>query len=342
VSVIGACLLLLALDLLFREAPRPLAAGLALGLDSLVRPEMLLAAGILVAFAALALRRSIAARFAAGFVVAAAGWWIHQWRATGMPFFNLSSYGLIGTFGHRPEYTVYRDFDLTPDRWPATLRQELPHLWRKWTWFFPRACRHALTATGDATGWLLPIGAWLSLRDRRRAATIAWTLLAAIPLVTMTTAVPQTLYLMPFLGLYALAAARGFLALVAAWRPTRSPSAWVPALALLLAISILPALRTAAAEGRKEAELLARERRALARLAPPPPGTPRPVFTDRPDFVAWTTGRPALYVSIEEYRALYPSEGPAEADRSHGLPRLRDPAATWFHRGHWDGGEEAR
>jgi len=98
-----------------------------------------------------------------------------------------------------------------------------------------------------------------------------------------------------------------------------------------------------AIEGREDAALLAAERRALvplARAAADSP-TPRPIFSDRPDFVAWTTGRPALYVSREEYLALYPPDGPLEADRPHGLPRRRNPADTWFHADHWATGQHS-
>jgi hypothetical protein len=341
--VIGAGLMLIALEALFRDTPRPLLAGLVLGLAYLVRPEMLLAALILAGFATWSLRPAAGARLVAGFAVAAAAWWVHQWRASGMALFNLSSYGVIGTFGHRPEYTVFRDFDLTPDRWPATLRLELPHLWSKWITFFPRACRHAVTATGWTTGWLAPIGAWCALRDpERRGWALAGTLLALIPLATMTTAVPQKLYLMPFLGLYALAAAWGLASLMTTLRAARPARVWVPALALLLAVSILPTLHRATTEGRQEAALLADERRGLTTLAAATPPSSQLVFTDRPDFVAWTIGRPAVYVSREEYLALYPSAGPPEADRPHGLPRRREPADTWFHQGYWERGEEAR
>jgi hypothetical protein len=342
--MVGACLLMLTLDLLGRQAPLPLVAGLALGLAYLGRPEMLAAALVLAGFAAWSQGPSAGARFLGGFALVAGGWWVHQWRTSGMPFFNLSSYGLIGTFGTRPEYTVMRDFDLTPDRWPQTFRHELPGLWQKWAAFFPRACRHALMATGWTTGWLAPIGTWAWPRSGRTPAwAIACALVALIPLAMMTAAVPQKLYLMPSLGLYALAGARGLAALVA-WRPLRSPRVWIPALAVLLTAAIVPALRDAAIEGHREAELLADERRALVPLtaATADSANPRPIFSDRPDFVAWTTERPAIYVSLDEYRALYPAGGPLETVRPHGLPPRRDPAATWFHADHWSRGQTVR
>jgi hypothetical protein len=343
--VIGACLLLLALDLLGRDEPVPAAAGIALGLGYLVRPEMLPAAAILAAFTAVRVRPSAGVRLVIAFALVAGGWWIHQWRATGMPLFNLSSYGLIGTFGSRPEYTVMRDFDLTPDRWPQVLHHELPGLWRKWVAFLPRACRHGLTATGWSTGWCVPIGAWMWLRSKRaRAWTWACAILALLPIAMMTAAVPQKLYLVPFIGLYALAAARGFAAIVARAGAIRAPRLWVPALAILMLAALLPAARDAAREGLRERDLLASERSVLASLAATSPARASgvsPLFSDRADFVAWTTGRPTLYVSLDEYLALYPSDGPLDADRPHGLPRRREPLDTWFHAGHWAVGRHA-
>jgi hypothetical protein len=343
--VLGACLLLLALDLAGREEPLPLPAGAALGLAYLVRPEMLGAAVVLAGFAAWKSRRSDGVRLLAGFVLVTAGWWFHQWRASGMPLFNVSSYGLIGSYGSRPEYSVMRDFDLTPDRWSQTFRHALPQLWHKWIFFFPRACRHALTATGWTTGWLVLVGGWAWSRvERARAWMLACATVALIPIAMMTMAVPQELYLITFLGLYALAAGHGFVTLSRSWGPMRSPRAWIPALVVLTAVAIVPPLRMGAIEGRQDAALLAAERRALEPLArtAADAATPRPIFSDRADFVAWTTGRPALYVSREEYLALYPPDGPLEADRPHGLPRRRDPADTWFHADHWSTGEEIR
>ena len=339
--VLGGGLLMASLDLLVRERPRTMTAGLVLGLASLIRPEMLLAAPILAALAAIETRPSAPLRFALGFVVPAAGWWVHQWRTSGLPMFNLSSYTFVGSFGDRPEHAVLRDFDLTPDRWPTTFRSALPGLWRKWIEFLPRAAWHALAATGATTGWLAPWGAWLLLRrSALRPATVACATLALLPVATMTLALPVALYLVPFLGLYALAAASGVGSRVGEGAARRWPArAWAPVLALLVAASTGPDLARAMVEARSRARLLAAERRGLAASKATAATRARPMFSDRPDFTAWTTGRPVLYVSRREYEALYPASGPIEGERAHGLPPRRVPRDTWFHAGYWAVGD---
>jgi hypothetical protein len=334
--VLGACLLMLAFDLATREKPRPLAAGLTLGLTYLTRPEMILAAPVFVALAA-AIRPQAALALGVGFVAAAAGWWAHQAAATGMPMFNVSSYMLAGYFGSRPELSALRDYQITPDRWPQVLRDALPGLWVKWAAFLPRAARHALVATGWSTGWLAVVGAWVLWRgSEARRPAVAGALLALIPVATMTLAAPVPLYVVPFLGLYAWAAGRGAVTLLERWRPGAAGTARAAAVVVLLGfLASGPALRRAAEEGRLAAALLARERAALAEVATTPRGARRPMFSDRPGFASWTSGRPTLYTTREEYEALYPASGPVVAERPHGLPARRDSSDTWFHTGHW-------
>ena len=333
--VVGGNLLLLAVDLAVREAPRPLLAGFSLGLGYWVRPELLLAAPILAGLAGLR-GTSRAARLALGFAAPAGAWWWHQWAVSGMPLFNLSSYTLLGSTNAHPGHSVMRDFDLPSDRWPAALHAELPGLWRKWVAFSPRAARHAATALGATLGWLAPVGAWAMLRTReRRGPAMAGTLIALIPVATMTLALPVKLYLVPCLGLYAVAAARG-----AEWLLAQrgllpgDPRRWVAALGLVAALSSVPALLRVAREGRLAATLLAAERSGLESAAAEAKG-PRLMFSDRPDFVAWTTGRATLWMEREEYQRLYPPDGAADTLRRYGLPAGRDPAATWFHDGYW-------
>src|SRR6185503_10314204 len=119
-----------ALHLLLAPRVRPFASGVALGLTYLARPEMMLAAPVF----AIGARRGWAL-WLGGFVLAAAPWWMHQSLATGQPFFNLSSYLLIGYWA-RPELSPLRDFMLTPARWPDVLRETLPALPGKWASLF--------------------------------------------------------------------------------------------------------------------------------------------------------------------------------------------------------------
>jgi hypothetical protein len=336
--VVGGCLLLAACDLAWRERPRALWGGFSLGLCYLVRPEMLLAAPILAVSCG---GIGAAARFGAGFVLIAAGWWWHQWRAVGVPWFNLSSYTLLAFTPSWPEYSVLRSFDLTPDRWPAALRDALPDLWPKWLRNLPRAAWHALGTTGPTTGWLALVGVAAAARRLRRAWVGAAILVAAIPLAMWTLTQPVPLYAVSFLGLYAVAAGHGAVRLARRLGPPSAVSrhAWVALVALALAAT-LPALWRAGEEGRRTAALLVAERRELSALSGSAGRSV--VFSDRPDFVAWTTGRPALYVSRAEYERLYPAALPGEAGRPHGLPPERRPRDTWFHSGHWALGEQAR
>jgi hypothetical protein len=108
----------------------------------------------------------------------------------------------------------------------------------------------------------------------------------------------------------------------------------------------VPALQRGAREAREFAALLAVERAALASRVTPAatlprlttlglerpagvaPTTPRLMFSDTPDFVAWTTGRPTVWVTRDEYARL-PATGTAVSADS---PPARGTADdTWFH-----------
>jgi hypothetical protein len=341
--VLGALLFAVGFELATRERPRSFVAGLAVGLGYLVRPEMLVVAPILALVAGSAAGPRAIAAVLGGFAAMAGAWWVHHALIVGSPFFNLTSYTLIGYWGERPGTMVLRDFTLTIDRWPRTLVAELPGLWRKWVYMFPRALRHAAFAPTLTTGWLMLAGAAACLGNpatRRMAG--ASLLLALIPVAMMTLAYPQRLYVLPFLPLYAAAAAAGAHVL-SGWLPAgaRAPRVWVTLLGLLAVASAVPALRTATEDAVESRALLASERRALAAVTRRSGQPPRPMFSDRPDFVAWTTSRPTLLMTREEYERYYPLAGPHEADRGWGLPARRDPADTWFHDGHWARGARA-
>lgn len=322
---LGAWLLALALGQLARTRPHGLRAGLALGAGMLARPEFLFALPVLAVLAGGARRRFLAAA-----LLPLAPWLWHGWVHAGSPFFNLSGYLLVGYWGARPEISVMRDFAIPPRAWPQVLAGELANLPAKWLTFFPRALRRALTAPSAFTGWIAPLGTLLALQSPAgRPLALAGMALAMLPVGLMTVTLFDERYLVPFLPVFALAAARGAAETVEWLAPwTRRPRAWLTALALLLALTAVPALEAGRREGAAGRARLAAERAALAAFPPPAPGA-NPVFTDTPDFVAWTLRRPAVWVTKPEYEAL-----PAAADSSAvrpDRPARRADDATWFH-----------
>lgn len=333
----GAALLSVALDQTLRRQPRGWVAGLALGLGTLARPEFVYAAPIVFAISP-----GVRARFALAFVAIAAPWLWHAARATGQPFFNLSSYLLIGYWDGRPGIGVMRDFALPPRAWPATIAHALPGLVPKWIAFAPHAIKRALLAPSGATGWLAPLGVAFALQNQRlRSRMPALLLIAALPLAIMTLTLYDSRYLVPFLGLWSLATALGA-ADVTEWLPAwaQRPRFWIGALALLTLPSAGPALNDGWREARATERLLAAERAGLAAL--PLGGAPAsapverraltPLYSDTPDFVAWTLRAPTVWVTRAEYLAL-PEWNPAGGapwsfpDR----PRRAPDDLVWFH-----------
>lgn len=322
----GAALLAAALALLLDPRPRRFASGAALGLAYLARPEMLLAAPLL----AIGAGRSWG-RLLAGFALVAAPWWIHQWLATGQPFFNLSSYLLIG-YWSRDELSPLRDFSLTPARWPEVLRQTLPALPAKWADLFPHAMKRALMAPSGGTGWLAALGGLFGLFSREHRARLGLALpLAAIPVLVQTLTLYDSRYLVPFLPLWTLSAAWAAERLASRVTWARRPRAWIAALALMVAPSIAPAIREGASEARELRARLARERAALAErsVTREARGQSGPMFSDTPDFVAWTTGRTVLWLNPAEYERLPRAGEPNPAD----LPVRGRAGETWFEAG---------
>ena len=314
-----------------------------------------------------------AGTLAGAFVVIALPWWMHHLSAVGSPLFNLSSYTLIGFWGARPDNTVMQDFALTPERWPAVMRAELPGMTAKWLAFFPHAVKNALFTPSGATGWLAPIGLVAALagfarprsghaapRTAREADpapaqrfAAAAALLALIPMASMTLTAHQRLYLLPFAPLFAIGAAVGASVLIRAmpaW--AQRPRTWVGALALLMLPSALPALTGAADEARTLERRLTSEREAIEHafaitgadssfasadstsmrgsIANPRARSPRLVFSDTPDYVAWVTGLPTVWVMREGFERLYPAAGGAGEAARFGLPPRED-VAGWFH-----------
>lgn len=322
---LGAWLLALAIDQLARTRPHGSRAGIALGMGMLVRPEFLFALPLLAILAGPARRRFVLVALAA-----LLPWMWHGWVNAGSPLFNLSSYLLVGYWGSRPEISVLRDFALPPRAWPQALANELSGLPAKWLAFFPRALKRVLSAPSPFTGWLAPLGALLAMQSpANRPFALAAVALAMLPLGIMTVTLFDERYVVPFLPVFALAAARGAAETVD-WLPpwARRPRAWMGALVLLLALTAVPALEAGRREGEQARARLREERAALVALPPASPGA-NPVFSDTPDFVAWTLRRPALWVTRAEYEAL-----PFARDSSGGpadRPVRRGDDATWFH-----------
>ena len=328
--LVGALALVTVLDLLARERPRAWLAGLVAGLGYLARPEMLLAAPVLAYLAASARRRA-AWTFLLGFAVSASWWWWERWRASGLPFFNLSAYLLMCFSPAHPGDALVRDFLAPPGRFAALLAEALPGLWRKWAHLAPRALAHALTTPSEATGWLAVLGAVTVLARREwRRLGLSLALLALIPVGMMTVLASVRLYPVPYLPLYCLAAAVG------AWRllswPTDRPARLREALALLALVmlpSVVTEFRLQVRDARATERWLAHDRPGLSAAARSSENAARPIFSDTADFVAWTTGRPAVWLKLEEFERLY---APG-VTMLPGLPARPDSVDTWFHRG---------
>ena len=328
VLAVGAALLMLALDLLLQPRPSATLAGAALGLAYLARPELLVASPVLAALAGRAWWRT-----ALAFVACAWPWWLHNLGAAGSPFFNLSSYLAIGYWDGRPDLTVLRDFALAPAAWPHALAAALPSLPAKWLGLFPHAVKRALLVPTGATGWLALVGlaAALHARETRRAA-IAVFVIGLIPVAVMTTTVYDWRYLTPFLPIWAIAAALGARTLFDAlprslpdW--TRAPAIWLSALALLVLPAVVPAVREGEREARTLERRLAFERESIAELGAGVAARREILFSDRPDFAAWTVDRSVVWVTREEFGWL-PAVG---EPNPHGLPERGAATATWFH-----------
>lgn len=330
----GAWTLAFSLEHLVRTRPAAARAGVALGIGALARPEFLLAAPVLVALA-----KGVRARFALAFGACVLPWAWHGIVHAGSPWFNLSSYLLIGYWAARPEISVMRDFDLPPRLWSRELLGAFTTLPAKWLDFAPHALKRALAAPTGTTGWLALLG-WLTALQSPRVESFARAAfaLALIPIAIMTATLYDARYLVPFVGLWALGAARGANE-ITEWLPwwLRRPRAWFGATALLVLPATGPALNEAWREARVAETRLAAERAALGcgpgrvARAYPRRGMPPAAYSDTPDFVAWTTQRSTVWLTREEYAAL-PAAGDTAAARTVGTRPVRSAEAlAWFH-----------
>ena len=327
---LGALLLAVALDQLFRKQPHVNRAAIALGLGMLVRPEFVLALPLLAPVAGASLWRFVLVSLA--FTVP---WALHTILSTGSPFFNLSSYLLIGYWGTRPGISVMRDFALPPAAWPNALISALPSLVSKWLNFLPHAVKRFLLTPAGGTGWLAPLGLLFAVqgpRGRLLATTSA--ALSFIPLVIMTVTLYDARYLMPFMAVFALGAATGA-SEMSGWLPgfARRPRAWMGLLLLMTLPSTGPALHDAWSGARDARTRLAAERAGLLALGARPPGGPVPVVvSDTPDFVAFTLHRSTLWLTRAEYDTLPAWDGRGDIATAFHTRLLRTPGdVTWFH-----------
>ena len=315
----GACFVALVLDLVTRREPRAFAAGIAAGAGALVRPELLLAAPC----AAWALGSRRLAPFMLGLLLVVTPWAWHTFAAVGSPVFSLSSYLLIAYTRTHPGLSPLWDFGIPPSRWNAALAASLPELPAKWAHFAPRAIKHLLMAPAPGFGLVSALGAaaaWRAPETRRIAGAALCA--ALIPFVLCTTTESSERYVAVFLPLWAAGAVRGAAALAGGTVRARFAQA-------ALVVVLLPfTLRTMVAESRQSAALhgwLVAERTALAsRGALALRG--RLLFSDTPDLAAWSTGRPTLATTLEQYRTL---SSPSGTDASR--PPRGGPLDEWFH-----------
>jgi hypothetical protein len=102
---------------------------------------------------------------------------------------------------------------------------------------------------------------------------------------------------------------------------------WIAALALLASPAVVPALREGEREARAAERRLAFEEAAVAPLGAAVAERGALLFSDRPDFAAWTANRPVVWITREEFARL-PGEG---EPNPLGLPVRGAATATWFH-----------
>ena len=315
----GAGAVAILLDLLVRSRPNAFAAGVVTGAGVLVRPELLLAAPC----AAYCLGIARLAPFAIGLVLVALPWGWHTLAASGSPAYNLSSYLLIAYTRDHPGLSPLWDFAIPPAQWPAALMHALPSLPAKWLHFGPRAVKHMIMVPGPGMGLLSGLGLLMGVQwPQTRRWALAASGAALIPLVLGTVTESSERYVAVFLPLWAAGAVHAAIA----WGSgaTRVRQARIALLALLLPFT----LGTAWVEARQSAALrdwLETERAALASRSAPALRH-RLLFSDTPDFAAWTTGRPTIAITREAYLAL-----PAAARRSRAVPARGAAADEWFH-----------
>jgi hypothetical protein len=314
----GACASAWVMDLVARPRPRALIAGLVTGAGALVRPELLLAAPS----AAAAMGAGRLPHYVLGLLLLAGPWASRAFIVTGSFGFNLSSYLLIAYTATHPGLSPLWDFEIPPWRWPTTLFASLPELPAKWLHFAPRAIKHLLMSPAPGLGLVSGFGAFAAWRapETRRW---AWAALgvAAIPLALVTTTESSERYVAVFLPLWAAGAVYGVdvLARNAAIR------VWARAALLVAAAPFwLTALSTEARQSAALRHWLATERAALASRSSDDLRL-RLMFSDTPDFVVWTTGRPTVATTREAYL-----EWPAGAD-TRSRPSTGEPMDEWFH-----------
>lgn len=189
--------------------------------------------------------------------------------------------------------------------------------------FTARAVKHALMAPGPGLGLVAALGLFVAMvAPRTRRWALAALGAALVPLLLGTTTESSERCVAVFLSLWVA----GALHAAQAWAGGggRAHAARIALLLLLLPFTV----RAAWLETRRSEALrswLVTERAALAsRSAPGVRG--RLLFSDTPDFAAWTTGRPTIATTREDYLAA-----PAAADPAGGIPPHGTAIDEWFH-----------
>lgn len=330
---VGGLFLMLTIDRVARHRPQAGLAGIALGFGYLVRPEFLLVAPIVAATTG-----GRAQPFYGGFIAVALPWWWHNTAAVMSPLFNLSSYLLIGYWRSYPDLTVLRDFDLPPSAWLATLWSMGTTLPEKWLDFFPHAAKRMFFAPSIGTSALAFLGLLGAVRYLpSRPLGVLGITLAAVPLAVMTLTVYDARYIGPFLPLWAIGGAFGAFLLSRAL-PQRLHDAriWLAFLGLLILPSTVGTITKEAQRTQALRHELVTERAALVELSERHDNPIDPIFSDTPDFAAWITGRPIVWLTRDEYSRLpvCPDHG-AGRDASRPCRRAqvgeRPGSTVWFH-----------
>ena len=108
---------------------------------------------------------------------------------------------------------------------------------------------------------------------------------------------------------------------------SRRAPIWLAALAALALPAVVPAVIAGEREARALERRLAFERASIAPLVAHSEPPRSLLFSDLPDFAAWTANRPVVWLTRQEFGWL-----PAPGDSNPlGLPVRDESVATWFH-----------
>lgn len=317
----GALAIAIALDQAWRERPRGVTAGVALGIGALARPELLFAG---LASMLILARGQDRIRTLIGLALPTAAVWIV--RAFGaLPARNLSELLVVCYTARWPELSALRDFHLTPGSLGAAIREAAPGLGAKWAHQGPRALFHLLSAPCVAVAPLMVLGLIRGWTSSGRPAKVGLLLLAAIPISLITLTESSARYVMPWVPLAAVASVAGAREILRRTRMSPSIASVIPV--LLTVPFAATSLATRAQEVPRLRAAIEAERVALRPLDVVRTRERSPFFSDRPDFDAWITGRSVVWLERHEFDRL----PPADSTESTRAPRRAPETLGWFH-----------